>query len=199
MNHRIKNLIALCSGLVSLSARTASTPEELATSVQERLLALARAHEQILPHPGEAGASAGSLTTLHDLIRTIVSPHDHAAENAPSRIAIGGVDLPISGRAATSLALLFHEFATNAAKYGALSTAEGVVQISCATEGEKFAMEWRESGGPSVAAGGEGAPGFGDRLTRATVQGQLRGELSRLWDSNGLVIRLSVPRERLNT
>lgn len=199
MNHRIKNLLALCSGLVSLSARSASTPEDLATSVQERLLALARAHELILPRTGEADTSAEPATTLHNLIRTIVSPHDHATEDAPSRIEIRGVDVPISGRAATSLALLFHEFATNAAKYGALLTTEGIVKISCATEGEKFAIEWRESGGPPVAAGAEGEPGFGDRLTRATVQGQLRGELSRHWGSDGLVIHLSVPRERLNT
>jgi PAS domain S-box-containing protein len=199
MNHRIKNIIALCSGLVSLSARSANTPEDLARSVQERLLALARAHELILPHTGEADDSAGPATTLYNLIGMIVSPHDHATADAPSRIVIRGVDVPISGRAATSLALLFHEFATNAAKYGALSTTEGVVEISCANDGEQFAIEWRESGGPSAGTGGDGEPGFGDRLARATVQGQLRGELSRLWDSDGLVIRLSVPLERLNS
>src|SRR3546814_2481739 len=69
MNHRIKNLLTLSSGLVSLSARYAETPAELATAVQERLPALARAQEVMLPDAADAAGEADRSTTLSALIR----------------------------------------------------------------------------------------------------------------------------------
>jgi two-component sensor histidine kinase len=96
------------------------------------------------------------------------------------------------------LALLFHEFATNAAKYGALSTPTGQIEIACAERGQNVVITWTEQGGPTVNSPTE-ANGFGAFLTRATVTGQLGGEISQDWKPEGLVIRLSVPRERLTS
>src|SRR3546814_47143 len=77
MNHRIKNLLTLSSGLVSLSARYAETPAELASAVQERLQALARAQEMILPDTAaDAIGEANRGTTLRALIATVVSPFE---------------------------------------------------------------------------------------------------------------------------
>jgi PAS domain S-box-containing protein len=193
MNHRIKNLLTLSSGLVSLSARYAKTPAELASAVQERLHALARAQEMVLP---STAGDAERSTTLHTLIRTIVSPYDDPADSASSRIELRGRDTEISGRAVTGFALLLHEFATNAAKYGALSASEGRVEIDCAEEGDTFVVLWRERGGPAVDPD-NGGNGFGSVLSRATVKGQLRGELTKEWHPDGLTIRLSTPKERL--
>ena len=193
MNHRIKNLLTLSSGLVSLSARYAKTPAELASAVQERLNALARAQEMVLP--GTAGDAERS-TTLHALIRTIVSPYDDPADSATSRIELRGRDTEIAGRAVTGFALLLHEFATNAAKYGALSGSEGRVEIDCAEEGDTFVILWRERGGPAVDPEND-RNGFGSVLSRATVKGQLRGELIKEWHPDGLTIRLSTPKQRL--
>ncbi|HMA13866.1 MAG: PAS domain S-box protein [Bacteroidota bacterium] len=196
MNHRVKNLLTLSSGLVSLSARYAATPGELATAVQERLSALARAHEMILPPSPEAGPEHRRSTTLHALIRTIVTPYDTPVGGGPSRIVTGGCDTEIAGRAVTGFALLLHEFATNAAKYGALSRENGRVDIDCAEDGDDFVIVWQETGGPAGPPEPE-VNGFGSVLSRATVKGQLRGTLEREWNPDGLTIRLRAPKERL--
>lgn len=198
MNHRVKNLLTLSSGLVSLSARYARTPEELATAVQERLNALARAHEMILPSTVGNGREHDRSTTLHALVRTIVLPYDAPVGDAPSRILVGGCDTEIAGRAVTSFALLLHEFATNAAKYGSLSAEGGHVEIHCAEAGDALELVWKEIGGPTLGEEVETA-GFGSVLSRATVNGQLRGELVREWHPEGLLVRLTVPKERLTS
>jgi two-component sensor histidine kinase len=96
----------------------------------------------------------------------------------------------------TNLALLLHEFATNAAKYGALSTPAGRVGVACSERDDVFMLVWTEHGGPRVL-GEPAGEGFGTLLARTTVSGQMAGELSRDWRPEGLVIRLSVRRERL--
>ena len=119
MDHRVRNLFTISSGLVVLSARSAKTPDELATKVRERLAALARAHALLLSKTSEEAGDAKPAMTSESLIRAILSPYDDLAGGA-SRFAVAGPDMPISGGAVTGLALLLHEFATNAAKYVAL-------------------------------------------------------------------------------
>jgi two-component sensor histidine kinase len=192
MNHRIKNLFAVAGGVVTLSARSAGTPNDLAKAVSERLAALARAHELTLP--GVTGEKADRPATLPDLVRAIISP----VADPDARITISGPDVPISGNAVTSLALLLQEFATNAAKYGALSNENGRVEVSwCEWKGELL-LAWREQGGPSIDGPPESEDeGFGSTLARLAVTGQLGGKISRDWDQEGLTIKLSVPLDRL--
>lgn len=190
MNHRVKNLMTLASSLVALSARSAETPSELATAVRDRLAALARAHELTLPRTAEA-ATTEQETTLHALIRTIVLPYDPDH----SRVTISGADLCIGPRAATNMALLLHEFTTNAAKYGALSTATGRIKIECSKDEEQCVLIWSEHGGPRVVPSNN--EGFGTLLSRSTVQHTLAGDIVRDWRPEGLSIRLSVACERL--
>jgi two-component sensor histidine kinase len=97
----------------------------------------------------------------------------------------------------SSLALLLNEFATNSTKYGALSATAGRIQIHCEHHGEKLIVTWTERGGPEVVPPA-GNNGFGDFLIRSTVAG-LGSEISRDWQPQGLVIRLSVPRARLTS
>jgi two-component sensor histidine kinase len=111
-------------------------------------------------------------------------------------VAIAGPDVPLTDGAVTSLALLLHEFATNAAKYGALSTSSGRVDVECSEDEQQFVLTWTERGGPTVKKPEDGE-GFGGLLARATVKGQLGGEIVRDWNPEGLTIWLSVPRERL--
>jgi two-component sensor histidine kinase len=92
--------------------------------------------------------------------------------------------------------LLLHEFATNAAKYGALSVADGVVDISCHEEGDQFILRWTERRGPAVERRTDG-DGFGTVLGKATVRSQLGGDIVRDWKPEGLSIQLSVSRDRL--
>ena len=194
MNHRIRNLFALCSSLVTLSARSANTPQDLAFAVRERLGALARAHALTLSKCEDITRTE-QPATLHALIQTILSPYD-PRENGEARVAVSGPDIPIASGSVTSLALLLHEFATNATKYGALSTPAGQVDIDCVEDDDRFVLTWTERGGPCIdhVAGSEG---FGSLLARATVKGELNGELSRDWKPEGLTIRLSIPRVHL--
>jgi PAS domain S-box-containing protein len=193
MSHRVKNLFALSGSIVGLSARSAKSPKELAESTRARLAALARAHALTFSHG--FNEAAHEPTTLQSLVRTIVAPFDEAGQ---SRIVLSGIDAGVSGSAVTSLALLLHEFATNAAKYGALSADAGSIKVVFAEEGDSIIVHWTECGGPPVAAP-SGGPGFGDVLSRIAVSDQLGGEIVRDWRNEGLAIRVSVPRTRLET
>ncbi|MGE0005415.1 MAG: PAS domain S-box protein [Parvibaculaceae bacterium] len=183
MNHRIKNLFAVTSSLINLSSRSAASARELAASATERLNALGRAHALTMVG-GEAG---GAGTTLHSLTRAILAPYD---EQGRSRIFISGDDLGLASRAITPMALLLHEFATNAAKYGGLSNDGGRVEIDFARQGEAVRVVWSEIGAPLPAASMD--EGFGSRLVQATVL-QLGGRLDREWTVDGLRISLELP------
>jgi two-component sensor histidine kinase len=124
------------------------------------------------------------------LLEAILAPYREGAN-----IELAGGDIPIGAGAITSLALLLHEFATNATKYGALSAPGGRVSISCADQGDDLVLTWIERGGPSVKR--RHKEGFGSLLVRTTVSGQLGGRASYDWKSEGLTITLSIPRERL--
>ena len=195
MDHRVKNLFALAGGVVALSARTAKTAEELSAAVRDRLMALAKAHALTLRKPSDTGGHAAQATTLHALLETILSPYEGRTGDGRARVAISGPDVPIVGAAVTSLALLLHEFATNAAKYGALSAANGSLDIVCSEADGQFSLSWVERGGPVADQQGKGE-GFGSVLARATGA-QLGGAISREWKPEGLTIRLSLPRDRL--
>jgi PAS domain S-box-containing protein len=195
LDHRVKNLFSIVSGIVALSARTATTPRGLADAIQGRLGALASAHQ--LVRVREVGSTDHRETTLDELVRTVLVPYAAAAETGEAaRFVVEGPQVAISGNAMTSFALVFHELATNAAKYGAFSARGGQVAIEWSREGGELHIVWREQGGPPVKAAPE-REGFGSLLARRSVQGQLGGELAYEWDPDGLIVRLSAPSERL--
>jgi PAS domain S-box-containing protein len=196
MNHRVNNLFALASSIVTLSIRSADTPQKLATVVRERLGALARAHALTLPKSSNDIAGREHPTTLHALILTILSPYDDQTDLNRSRVVLTGPDIPIAGKQVMNFALLVHELATNAAKYGALSTPDGQIDIQCLADDDQFVLTWRERGGPIIDHAPD-SEGFGSFLASATVRSHFGGELSREWRPEGLTIRLSISRSRL--
>jgi PAS domain S-box-containing protein len=196
MDHRVKNLFALANGVVALSARSAATPKELAHTVGERLGALARAHAITLsnsPHCNESDAAM-----LHSIIDTIAAPYKGELDNGRPRVVVTGADIQIFGQAVTSFALLLHELMTNSTKYGALSAPEGYVEINIAVVNHKVTLVWLERGGPRIGRQID-YEGFGTELARLTVTGQLGGEIVRDWQPEGLCIRLSIDRSRLES
>ena len=197
MDHRVKNLFSLAISVVSLSGRSASSVNELIRSASERLSALARAHTLTLSHGLRDASEAAKPTTLHALIRAIVAPYEELGDAPRPRFSIVGCDIEISGAAVSSMALLLHEFATNSAKYGSLSAAEGQIEIDCGDHGQNVVLTWTEREGPAVAPPADNE-GFGAVLVRAAVKGQLGGEISYDWSPEGLVIRLSIPKARLS-
>lgn len=196
MDHRVKNLFALIGGLVSLSARSVSTADELAAAVRDRLAALGRAHTLTLRRP-ETTSQGTQPSMLHALIGAITSPYDTPTGDGRSRVRVTGADVEVSPAAVTNVALLLHEFTTNAAKYGALSTPFGYVEIECAADGQLVELVWRERDGPAVLSVPT-TEGFGSRMAQMTVKNQLKGVVSHEWNTDGLTLRLSIPRERLS-
>jgi PAS domain S-box-containing protein len=195
MNHRVKNLLMLAGGLVSLSARSPGTPEEMVHTLRGRLDALARAHELILPDIGNGAAIGDTATTLGALLEVIFCPFVIGDDGNDPRIVSTGPDIPISGRAVTTVALLLHEFATNAAKYGALSSPAGRVQVEWTIAAGELVLTWSEKGGPTIAGKPE-REGFGSSLARRATS-QLGAEISQSWVAEGLIIRLTTPLKRL--
>jgi two-component sensor histidine kinase len=160
---------------LSLSGRSAKTAHGVVETASARLTALARAHALTLSHSHADLVDGAKPTTLHSLIRAITAPH-HEQETS-SRFSITGSDVKVSASVISSLALLLHEFVTNATKYGALADVTF------------------EHGGPPVVPPLD-KKGFGDVLIRSTVE-SLGGTIHRDWNHEGLIIRLSVPRESL--
>jgi PAS domain S-box-containing protein len=197
MSHRVKNLFALAGGLVSLSARSrgTQTTEEIIGALRERLAALARAHELTLPDLAKGGARADAPTTLGALLQAIFTPFMGGEDGNGSRVVIAGPEVPIGGNAVTSIALLLHEFATNAVKYGGLSSPTGGVHVKWTIAADEVVLIWSESGGASLDAEPE-SNGFGGKLAQG-MTAQLGAKMSREWLPEGLTIRWTAPLEQL--
>lgn len=181
LSHRIKNIFAVVAGLVAIRARKRPDVREFAEELTGAIRALGRAHDFVRPIEGAKGDS------LRGLLAELMAPYSAGDE----RIAIEGGDCEIGPRAATPLALIFHELATNSAKYGALSVGEGKVRIEldCPDGHEATRLHWREEGGPEVAE--ERVEGFGSRLLTMAVEGQLGGKLERRYLPEGLEVDLT--------
>jgi PAS domain S-box-containing protein len=182
MNHRVKNLFAVASGVVALSSRSATDTKDLAKTVQARLSALSRAHELILPQNG-----AASGTNLVDLVRVILAPYESTAHE----VVIEGPDVACGPGASTSFALLLHEFATNAVKYGAFAYPGGRLRISWTVSDAALALKWREENLPHDLVTPDKA-GFGSFLVDVTMR-TLSATLDRDWSNNALTIDMRVP------
>ncbi|MGV3651628.1 MAG: PAS domain-containing protein [Devosia sp.] len=189
LSHRIKNIFSVITGIVSLSARTRPEAKEFADQLRARIFALGRAHDFVRPH-SRASAGASVAASLKSLITELLSPYQQ--QGGRERVIFEGQDAPIDEGAATPLALLFHEMATNAAKYGALSTEQGVIRVRSVIEGDDCHLTWKEVGGPPTLAAPTGQ-GFGSRLITLSVEGQLRGSMERVWDDDGLRVELRLP------
>ncbi|MFC4593924.1 sensor histidine kinase [Sphingobium tyrosinilyticum] len=187
LSHRIKNIFSVISGLIGLSARQNPAIRAVADDLRDRIMALGRAHDFVRPHSAEADEDMAQ-GRLRGILEQIFAPYDDAGE---SRIVFSGENPAIDDRSATPLALLFHELATNAAKYGALSVPHGRVHIDVREEGTDIRVQWREEGGPLVQPSMH--EGFGSRLMQLSAERQLGGRLQRDWRPNGLLVSLWIP------
>ncbi|WP_223972691.1 HWE histidine kinase domain-containing protein [Bradyrhizobium sp. RD5-C2] len=192
-NHRVKNMFAVFQGIISLSARSARTPQEMAQSLRGRLNALMQAKDLI--RPGIMGTETHSeRTTVGDVVRTVLRPYED--DTSRERIILGGPTVPVGVMAVTGLALALHETTTNAAKYGALSEPTGSISVTWATEGDNLQLDWKETGGPAIVAP-PSAKGFGSVLAERSISDQLGGKVEHSWLPSGLRLRVTVPLDRL--
>ncbi|KQM65428.1 MULTISPECIES: sensor histidine kinase [unclassified Sphingomonas] len=189
LSHRIKNIFAIISGLVRMSARRMPAVRDFADDLARRIAALGAAHDLARPHSDLSRPLIGEAT-LHHVLRELLSPY------GTEQWGIEGDDVPIDDRGATPVALIFHELATNAAKYGGLSAPEGRVDIRTSLQGDALRIDWRESGGPTIP-GEPQATGFGTRLASLSIEQQLAGSIRRDWRSDGLAVRIDLSRSAL--
>ncbi|MFC5067578.1 sensor histidine kinase [Flaviflagellibacter deserti] len=189
--HRIKNIFALVASLVSLSGRASPDNAEFARELSGRIVALARAHDCV--SPGTLGDRPNDPQSLRRLLETLIEPHrDHAG----TQIAVVGDDAVVGHQTATGVALIVHELATNAVKYGALSPRGGSIAVDCRDLGNRFAITWRED----CAAPATDAPnemGFGSVLIERAAKAQLGASITREWGTRGLTLSIEIPDAQL--
>ena len=191
MSHRVKNLLAIATGLTELTGRSAQSVADMTGELTQRLTALGRAHDLVRPLPGEQGKAA----LLGDLLAVLLAPYDESAAFS-GRIRVAVARMGVGHATATTLAMVVHELATNSVKYGALSCASGLLDISSHPDDEHLCLIWAETGGPSIT-GTPDLKGFGSRLIARSVSGQLGGELVYDWQESGLVATLRMRQDRM--
>jgi two-component sensor histidine kinase len=194
MSHRLKNVFAMADGMIRVSANNAATLAALAQALSGRLHALADAHAIVRRKVSEIG-TAPPATDFGDLIHAIVKAHE-PPDGGPSPFHIAGVPIACGDHATNGIALLIHELATNAAKYGALSTREGRVSITWQADGSELRLTRTETGGPKLS-GMPTRTGFGTTLAERTVKSQFRGTISHDWQPEGLAVRMQLNLDRL--
>lgn len=193
LNHRVKNTLATVQSLASQSARGAPTPALFREAFEGRLIALSKAHDQLTVHHWESA-------DLRELLSATLSPY---AGVGPERIVLRGEDIELRPRAVLTLAMVFHELTTNAAKYGALSAPGGAVEVQWqpvpAEDGGKdgelpmLRIDWTERGGPEVTE--PTRRGFGSKLIEGSVAAEHGGNVRVVYEPSGLRCEIVMPLE----
>jgi two-component sensor histidine kinase len=183
LNHRVKNTLTLIQAMARQTAERAGSMPAFVDVFGGRLRALAAAHELLV-------ATNWSGAYLRELVRRALGPH--AAE---AQVAIAVEDVAIPASVTQNLALAFHELATNAVKYGALSVPGGRVTIeggvTVGAEGRELRLVWREQGGPPVEP--PASRGFGTLLLTQAVAYGHDGKVELNWRREGLVCTIRIP------
>ena len=183
LNHRVKNTLATVQSIALQTLRGATSMPEARDALTERLIALARAHDVLTSESWE-GAE------LHDIVAGAIGPHA-----GRDRFRVHGPPVRLSPSLSLSLALALHELATNAAKYGALSTDAGSVEITWqlahAGGAPRLRLRWVERGGPPVSP--PLRQGFGSRLIQRSLSTETGGSATIDYAPEGVVCTMEAP------
>ncbi len=184
LQHRVKNVLTLVQSFARLTTSTDRSADEFRDALLGRLDALSRAHGLC--------AERESEVDLEGLVRGVLEPY---FVDRPEAVELAGDKVALDARQALTLGLTLHELATNAAKYGALSTNDGRVHASWQAEtgeGEpRLRLFWRESGGPPVEAPRH--RGFGSSLIERVCAHELDGEVRHVYAPDGVTCEIRFP------
>lgn len=189
VDHRMRNLLSVVNSLISLSAASAVNVENFKESLLGRLKALAAS---------QSALRFGEQQTVNwsELFRAELT--QYRTPNG-ANVTIEGPPVSVGPSAAQMLALAAHELATNSAKYGALGNTGGRVTVTSAFKGEgkesMLVIEWREAGGPPVEP--PTRQGFGTTLLKQVVARALRADVAMEYRPDGLVCRMTLPRDMM--
>lgn len=175
--HRMKNTLAMIAAIASQTFRSAETLQEAQSVLSERIATLGEAHSILTQ-------SSWSSAPIRAVVEGALAPH----RGGLGSIRIAGPPLQLPADLAMTLALAINELATNAVKYGALSTEAGEVSIDWSTgrpqSEDAFRFEWRERGGPAVVK--PRRQGFGSRLVERVMAQKFHGEVDLDYRPEGL-------------
>lgn len=188
LNHRVKNTLATVQSLALQTMRSSRSPEAFQDDFMARLMALSATHDLLTQTFWES-------TSLSDVIEAELRPHGGVDQK---RIRARGEAVKLKPQQALSLGLAFHELATNATKYGALSTSQGQLSIDWRMEHKEagephLVIHWREQGGPVVSTPKH--RGFGTRLIDRSIVHELAGSVEMNYASAGLECLIRIPAE----
>jgi PAS domain S-box-containing protein len=179
INHRAKNMLSVVASIAHQTS--ARNPEDFVERFSERVQALS-ANQDLLVRNEWKGVE------IADLVRAQLA---HFADLVGSRIVLGGPELRLNPASAQAIGLALHELATNAGKYGALSTDKGRVDIGWGTDGDTFTMSWTEREGPPVTAPRQ--RGFGTLVMESMAERSVDGTVDLDYAPSGLTWRLTCP------
>lgn len=185
LNHRVKNILALIRSLVRQTRAGASSLDVFAEDLEQRVQALALAHDQLT-----------ATGWKHAPLRRLLEAEGQAWAHAPDRISLVGPSVLLDSRAFQALALVFHELMTNAAKYGALSRSSGQLSVTWTFDRDRnVRIEWRELGGPAVEP--PRRRGFGSVIVQQTIPFELGGEAALEYRQEGVFGTFVIPASRV--
>ncbi|WP_120076196.1 HWE histidine kinase domain-containing protein [Aurantiacibacter odishensis] len=187
MSHRAKNVLAIVQVLARQTVK--NHPEDYLASLEARIAALSASHDILIRNEWKA-------VPLQDLVRSQLA---HFRDLLESRIQLSGPHILLTAQAAQGFGLALHELGTNAAKYGALSNADGIVTISwqeiCEGGEQVFELTWKEAGGPEVIP--SETKGFGSFLIEKGLSSQFGADVRIAFDRTGIVARFRAPCDRV--
>jgi two-component sensor histidine kinase len=187
LNHRTQNTLATVQAIAMQTLRGAAN-KDVVDAFEGRILALSTAHSLL-------GRKLWATVGLRDVIDQILQPFG-LNDSRVTRFSVAGKDVGLEPKAALTLAMVFHELATNAAKHGALSNgAAGKIDIAWKAEptpkGDRIQLRWQESGGPLVTP--PRRKGFGSRLIEGGLAQELGGEVRLYYEPAGMVCQIIIP------
>jgi two-component sensor histidine kinase len=185
MDHQVKNLLAVTESMIRFTARSSTNKEDMAENLTGRLRALSEAHG-LVRKAVNPDLKIDSVD-LAELIKTILRPY------RPPKVQ--GPEVRLGERATSSIALVFHELATNAAKYGALGTEQGLVKVDWSVADGLLELKWQELNGPGTEPPSK--KGFGSVLVESTLS-SYGGTIDRAWHPDGLAVIVKLPVTRLS-
>ena len=183
LHHRVNNTLATVQAIAGQTFRNAGVDADARQTFEARLLNLSKVHTALTRQHWDSA-------DLHDLIFSTLQPY--GAPN-PERFTANGPKLRVQPRSAVALSMAVHELATNAVKYGALSTDGGRVAIDWEVTSKGFRLRWQEGGGPAVSP--PTRTGFGSIMIQRVLAEQLEGGVSMSYDPGGVVFTIDAPLE----
>jgi PAS domain S-box-containing protein len=190
LNHRVKNTLATVQSLAAQTIRGAGVSLRVRQSFEGRLFALSRAHDQLSQTQWEAA-------DLRSILKDIFEPF---RSEGTSRVQLEGATVSLPPEAALMLAMVLHELATNAAKYGSLSGPDGQLAVKWSVANgatpPRLRISWEETGGPPVRR--PTRRGFGSKLLDRAINGQLGGAAELAFEPAGVRCQVEIPLAHLD-